>query len=451
MRQRVVRVALGFAALALVAGGAVPTYAASSRTSAPAPRASAAPAGPRDAARKFLGVVPSANPSTPLRRSSFGAARATPQVASSQVTYHGGPVQHSSAVYAIFWAPPSFPLPAGYQTIISQYFTDVAHDSYLPSNVYGSTTQYYDGAGGAKKFLSYNIAFKWTGVDSRSFPASGCPNYVLGDGSTSKVCLTNAQLEKELKSVIASHKLPKGLGTNYFLFTPQGVASCMNATALSSGGCYDPMQSNGYCAYHSHFGSGAQAVLYANMPYDAISGCTSGESPNANAADAVLNNASHEHNETITDPLGTAWYDSAGNEIADKCHLVFGASAGETSSGQFNEVINGHGYWLQQVWSNRARSCVQRNSFPQPVASFSFKPAVPSPGKKVTFVSSVHEPGETALTYRWAFPDGGVSSAKNPTHLFASAVIFGNVTLVVADRHGDQTRTVNVITVVAAK
>ena len=53
-----------------------------------------------------------------------------------------------------------------------------------------------------------------------------------------------------------------------------------------------------------------------------------------------------------------------------------------------------------------------------------------------------------SLSYHWAFPDGGTSSAKNPAHLFATTVIFGNVTLIVSDLYGDQTRIVKTITVV---
>jgi hypothetical protein len=300
---------------------------------------------------------------------------------------------------------------------------------------------------GAKKFASYWVSNKPGGTDARAFPASGCPNYALGDGSVSKVCLTKAQIEKEVAFLVASHNLPKGLGTQVFLFTPQGVASCTNATALSSGGCYDPLQNNGYCAYHSHFGSGAHAVLYANLPYNAIQGCTSGQSPNGNAADAVLNNVSHEHNETITDPLGTAWFESGGQEIADKCHLEFGKPLGATSTGQFNQVINGHRYWLQQVWSNRAKACVQRNTYPQPVVTFSYSPAQPKRGQTVTFTSNVHQTGERRWIYRWTFPDGGTASVANPTHKFSSFVFAGQVILIVTDKHGDQTRWGKVITV----
>src|SRR6516225_7273857 len=51
---------------------------------------------------RFLGIVP--------RRGDAGAASAAAAarraVAQPPLTYHGGPVQHSSRVFAIFWIPP---------------------------------------------------------------------------------------------------------------------------------------------------------------------------------------------------------------------------------------------------------------------------------------------------------------------------------------------------------
>jgi PKD repeat protein len=161
----------------------------------------------------------------------------------------------------------------------------------------------------------------------------------------------------------------------------------------------------------------------------------------------VLNNVAHEHNESIADPLGNAWYDGNGKEIADKCHLMFGSPRGSTGSGQYNQVINGHGYWLQQIWSNRAGACVQRNSYPQPNATFTHKPSIPKHGQKVTFTSKVKEPGETKFTYRWTFPDGGTSTVKNPVHTFAGLYFAAPVTLIVTDSKGSQTRTINPLTV----
>jgi hypothetical protein len=247
--------------------------------------------------------------------------------------------------------------------------------------------------------------------------------------------------------IVASHNIPTGLGTQIFLFTPQGVASCTKKSSLAGGGCYNPLQYDGYCAFHSRYGSGSKAVLYAYMPYNALPGCASGQSPNGNPADAVLNNVAHEHMETMTDPLGTGWYDAAGREIADKCHQKFGKALGSTATGHYNQVINGHGYWIQTVWSNRAKACVQRNTFSHPVVSFTYSPSSPAQGKKVTFKSSVKQAGTSQWTYRWTFPDGGTSTAANPTRVFKSFIFGGQVALVVADGKGNQTRFTRAITV----
>src|SRR6266446_825123 len=106
--------------------------------------------------------------------STSSTARAPRAAANSPVTHHGGPVLHASSVYTIFWVPPGWTLPTGYTTLINQYFSDVAHDSYLPSNVYGSTVQYFETK--PKRFVSYNVANKGPGIDATPFPNSGCPN-----------------------------------------------------------------------------------------------------------------------------------------------------------------------------------------------------------------------------------------------------------------------------------
>jgi len=390
--------------------------------------------------------APAAGPS---EYSTSSTARAPRAAAHSKVTYHGGPVLRASSVYTIFWVPAGHAFPTGYSTLINQYFSDVAHDSYLHSNVYGSTVQYYETQ--PKRFVSYNVVNKGPGVDATPFPNSGCPNYTLSDSTQTTVCLTRAQIQKEIAAYVSSHRIPTGIGTQVFLFTPKLVGSCITKTALSKGGCYDPKGNDGYCAYHSHFGSGARAILYANMPYNYNGAkqnlCASGQSPNGTAADAVLNNVAHEHNETITDPLGTAWYDNRGNEIADKCHLKFGKPLGSTANGWYNQVINGDRYWLQMLWSNRAKACVQRNNFPQPIVSFTYSPWSPKRGQKVVFRSSVKESRESKWTYRWSFPDGRKARVANPTHVFAGFIFAADVVLVVTDRKGDQTRFARTISV----
>jgi hypothetical protein len=355
----------------------------------------------------------------------------------SQVTYHGGPVLHSSGVFTIFWVPSGYTLPHGYAQTVRQYFTDVAHDSFLPSNVFSVDTQYYDVTNGVKRFASYSVVDRGWNVDTHGYPTGGCPNYVLDSraGSKSKACLTDAQLQSEIKLVIAAHSLSTGFGNEYFVFTPPGVATCTSSKPRQSGDCFDPIQQDGYCGYHSHLSFGGTGV------------CWSGQSPNGDAADAVVSTASHEQNESITDPLDTGWFDRAGNEVADKCHLMFGPAISSTSTGLYNEKINGHGYWLQEVWSDRARACVQRNTFAQPKVSFAFSPISPVHGRNVQFASSVSEPGAATFTYRWTFPGGGHASAKNPTFNFPKPVFVGIVTLIVSDIYGDQTRVLKAITV----
>jgi len=144
----------------------------------------------------------------------------------------------------------------------------------------------------------------------------------------------------------------------FFVFTPRGVQSCFDFFCAYSD----------YCAYHSNVGNGSNALIYANMPYPAFStdpdllgNCDTGEHPNGDLADAVLNVTSHEHNEAITDPEpASGWVDDVdftGGENGDKCAWYFGKESG-TSGGMYNQTINGHHYELQLEWSNSDRDCV---------------------------------------------------------------------------------------------
>ena len=102
-------------------------------------------------------------------------------------------------------------------------------------------------------------------------------------------------------------------------------------------------------------GSGSTATMYANQPYAAFvpAACDSGQHPNGDDTDATINVVSHEHNETITDPQGSAWYDRRGYENGDKCAWNFG-----TVTSGYNQTINANHYILQQEWSNKSSGCV---------------------------------------------------------------------------------------------
>jgi len=254
--------------------------------------------------------------------------------------YHGGPVMHTNKVYAIYWVPPGYTMASGYSTLIDRYFTDVAADSGKQSNVYYTATQYSDGAGK----LAYSSSFAGSVTVADSLPASGC-SY-----SGASVCLTDAQLQTEIRSVISRQGWTSSPSTLFFLFTAKGVGSCSDSSHCAF---------TQYCAYHSWSGSGSNVVLYANQPYvGGVNGCDQGYHPNGNDADATINVTSHEHNEAITDEQGNAWFDMFGYENGDKCAWSFGALSGP-SGAQYNQTINGNHYILQLEYSNADRGCVQ--------------------------------------------------------------------------------------------
>ena len=256
--------------------------------------------------------------------------------------YHGGPVEHTNKVYAIYWAPAGYPLASGYSSLINQYFGDVSADNGKTTNVYYTGTQYSDGSG----HVQYNSSFGGSYTDTSALPASGCTD------SDTSVCLTDAQEQAEIQKDIAAQGWTAGPNTEFFLFTGKGIGSCISGSQCAF---------TYYCAYHSWIGSGPSEILYANMPYaDTVpSACDAGQHPNGNDADATINVTSHEHNETITDENGNAWYDSAGYEDGDKCAWIFGAASGSNGA-EYNQTINGHHYFMQEEYSNRDRTCIQK-------------------------------------------------------------------------------------------
>jgi IPT/TIG domain len=280
------------------------------------------------------------------------------------LVYHGGPVMLTNKTYAIYWKPAGYSMASGYDTTINQYFTDVAHDSGMGSNVYAAATQYYQNPG--SQHIQYSSTFGGSFTDTNPFPASGCPLY-----NGLPVCLTDAQIQTEIDNVISSQGWVRNGTNQFFVFTAQNVGSCFDSSGSE---CAFTV----YCAYHGTSNSGA---IYANMPYTGgVGGCDEGQYPNgsSNQADPTINVTSHEHNEAITDPQLNAWYDNQGAENGDKCAWNFGQVSGSNGA-EYNQTINGHHYFLQMEWSNSAptNSCVQTYSIggggggPPSISSFS--------------------------------------------------------------------------------
>jgi hypothetical protein len=272
--------------------------------------------------------------------------RTAPLVTSGRLIYHGGPVMRTNKTYAIYWVPRGRSVIAGYRSIINRYLHDVAADSGGSQNVYSTLTQYSDSTG----LIAYSQTFGGSTTAKTAFPSNGCPTY-----SGLKVCLTDAQVVAEVRAVIAAKGWTAGPTHAFFLFLPKSVGTCDDPSGSSCA-------FTSYCAYHSVSGSGPSRVVYANVPYadtdPAV--CGAGARPNNSDADDTINLASHEHREMIEDLDGDGWYDSAGNEGADKCAWKFGTPLGSTASGEYNQAINGHFYFIQEEWTNARMTCVQR-------------------------------------------------------------------------------------------
>jgi PKD repeat protein len=345
----------------------------------------------------------------------------------SNLDYNGGPVMPSNTNYAVYWRPSTGPAyPADYQVGVNRYFEDLAHDSGGHENVDSVSSQYNDASG---EFANYSSHFGGALIDTDPYPFNGC--------TQATICLTNAQLQTELKTYVTAHGLPAGLANEYFLLTPPGVEDCFQASGTEcSAGSTKPV----YCAYHSNFSLGAAQLIYSNDPYVTGNfGCDDGNHPNGTTSDGVLEGGlTHEHNESITDPEpNSAWADFAtgkatGFEIGDKCRTFkpeseFGTQLGEVEVAgkkyKYNQVINGHFYWYQTEWSNQHNECLQRLTFngAQPSATFTSAPVA---GNQMTFNATGSSAPGGVRFYSWQFRDGSPPVETNsPTisHTFPGA------------------------------
>lgn len=123
-------------------------------------------------------------------------------------------------------------------------------------------------------------------------------------------------------------------------------------------------------------------------------------------------------NESITDPVaGSAWEDTlTGEEVGDKCNSNMGAPLGRAANGAAdNQLLNGHLYWYEQVWSNQGHRCLQRLSFsgPEPTATFT---SARGRGRTVKFdATGSTAPGGVA-EYVWQLNFAPYSSSQERAH-----------------------------------
>jgi hypothetical protein len=341
----------------------------------------------------------------------------------------GGPIMPSNTNYTVYWSPSGTgAYPAEYISGVNTYFADIAHDSGLHTNVDAVEPQYRDGVG---HIAAYNSHFGGQITDTDAYPASQCPH-----ASPVIACLTDAQMQAEIAHVIATLHLTRDLTHEYFLLTPPHVESCNDSNPNDPNGPYggcsagQPNSIAVYCAYHNN-SLALPFFIYADDPFvNGNQGCDDGNHPNGPSDSVIEGGVSHEHNESVTDPIpNSSWTDIGGNtgEIGDKCDSSMGTTLGTHNGAAFNQVINGHFYWYQEEWSNQGHKCVQ---------SFTFTGTMPTArltvthgaGTSMTFNASASTGG--IVRYNWQFNDGpGLnnsveSSSPSVSHTFPSATPF---------------------------
>lgn len=278
------------------------------------------------------------------------------------VVYHGGDVMRNVTLHTIFWAPPGYhfdgapsPTTLGYQALIQQFLSDVAHDSAMPNNLYSTLVQYHDSSGPGSTNINYNPATDSID-DTNPFPAQS-EQCASPDGLAA--CVTDLQLQQEINHLIGSSDPGgRGLSNIWYVFLPPDVDTC-----TQPGQC----GTTTYAGYHSEFDLGSGPTVYVAVPDPLIEFTPPpGSDPEGNPeAETTIDTIAHETEESITDPYGNAWMDPNGLEVADKCENgpQEGTPLGYAADGSpYNQLINGHEYLVQDMWSNAANGCVQTST-----------------------------------------------------------------------------------------
>lgn len=128
------------------------------------------------------------------------------------------------------------------------------------------------------------------------------------------ICITDAQVQAEVRRVIQATGGHRGLHDIWYVFTPPGVYEC-----IAPGAC----ESNAFGGYHSVSDLGSGPTIYAYTG-DPIVETTAVNTPGADPegypdAEVAIDIVAHEVNEAMTDPEGVGYMDPNGFEVGDKC------------------------------------------------------------------------------------------------------------------------------------
>src|SRR5580693_2215008 len=189
----------------------------------------------------------------------------------------GNPVVHSSNVYVIYWDPTRYDYHGVWQAVINGFLHNVGAESGSLPNVFAVDSQYVDKANSRHK---YSITYRGSYTDTDAYPKPGCtePAPFIAEPSITSTCLTDTQIQQELKGFISQHELQTGMNAIFYVLTPPGVTVCLDGGG-PTGHCSNYEDSseesyeNSFCSYHGDINSSgapegdASTVLYAVVPW----------------------------------------------------------------------------------------------------------------------------------------------------------------------------------------
>jgi len=262
------------------------------------------------------------------RKDYNGANAATKKALTSNgITYHGGPVMRANMVNVYFiwygnWT--NGLMPSDRRTTVN-----------LLNILFGPTR----GIGGSDYFRINTTYVDTIGHPSGniSLLASTTNNYSRGKQ------LSDSDVRSIVSGTISSRALPKDANGLYFVLTASDVAE-------TSGFCTK------YCGWHtSSIIDGTDIKFsFVGNPDRCPNSCEMQTvSPNSDSgADGMASIMAHEGAEAVTDPDLNAWYDSAGNEVGDKCAWKFGPITGVFDQHAYNQTFGTYNWLIQTLWEN---------------------------------------------------------------------------------------------------
>jgi hypothetical protein len=250
------------------------------------------------------------------------------------INWHGGPVLHGQQNAYFIWYGNwvNGPHASDSQTSVNLLNTLFSSSGLNGSPYYRINTTYGDN--------SANVAGNVVMINSTT------------DSYSQGKRLSDSRVKSIVSSAITSGRLPKDTNGLYFVLTSSDVSE-------SSGFCTQ------YCGWHTSGTISGSDIKYAFIgnPDRCPSACEAQTtSPNGDSgADGMASIMSHESEETVTDPDLNAWYDSSGEENADKCAWKWGPLSTASNGSKYNQTLAGKNWLIQMNWENsRGGGCDQK-------------------------------------------------------------------------------------------